>query len=133
MLDDFYAPTLCTEIFCYNANNKLIFLLKPVGTLPMRLSRLPCRRSLCARASWRIVRGLHDEPDVPMHFNPRDHRLLAEGQVITIEPHISAGKGRIYQAQDGWTLRTRDRSPVAQFEHTVMVTKGKPLVLTALS
>jgi hypothetical protein len=37
-----------------------------------------------------------------MHFDPRDKRLLTEGMVITIEPHITTGKGRIYQAKDGW-------------------------------
>ena len=68
-----------------------------------------------------------------MHFDPRDHRLLKEGQVITIEPHITTGKGRIYQARDGWTLRTRDQGHVAQFEHTLVITKGRPLVITSLS
>jgi methionyl aminopeptidase len=68
-----------------------------------------------------------------MYFNPRDRRLLVEGQVITIEPHITTGKGRIYQAKDGWTLRTRDKGFVAQFEHTLLITKGRPLVLTALN
>lgn len=79
-----------------------------------------------------IGRALHEEPDVPMHFDPRERRLLMEGQVITIEPHITNGKGRIYQAKDGWTLRTRDKGYVAQFEHTVVITKGRPLVITAL-
>jgi methionyl aminopeptidase len=79
-------------------------------------------------------RALHEEPqDIPMYFNPRDRRLLVEGQVITIEPHITTGKGRIYQAKDGWTLRTRDKGFVAQFEHTLLITKGRPLVLTALN
>lgn len=78
-----------------------------------------------------IGRALHEEPDVPMHFDPRDPRLLKEGQVITIEPHITTGKGRIYQAKDGWTLRTRDQGHVAQFEHTLVITKGRPLVITA--
>ena len=50
-----------------------------------------------------------------------------------IEPHITTGKGRIYQAKDGWTLRTLDKGVVAQFEHTVVITKGRPLVLTALN
>jgi methionyl aminopeptidase len=78
-------------------------------------------------------RALHEEPDVPMHFDPCERRLLREGQVITIEPHITTGKGRIYQAKDGWTLRTVDKGYVAQFEHTVVITKGRPLVVTALS
>lgn len=79
-----------------------------------------------------IGRALHEEPNVPMHFDPRDHRRLVEGQVITIEPHLTTGKGRIYEAKDGWTLRTRDKGVVAQFEHTIIITKGRPLVVTAL-
>lgn len=79
-----------------------------------------------------VGRALHEEPDVPMHFDPYEHRRLLEGQVITIEPHITNGKGQIYQAKDGWTLRTRDKGHVAQFEHTVVITKGRPLILTAL-
>ncbi len=78
-----------------------------------------------------IGRALHEAPDVPMHFDPREQRRLQEGQVITIEPHITTGKGRIYQAKDGWTLRTRDKGIVAQFEHTVVITKGRPLIVTA--
>lgn len=80
-----------------------------------------------------VGRALHEEPDVPMYFDSRDRRLLQEGQVITIEPHLTTGKGRIYQARDGWTLRTRDKGIVAQFEHTIVITKGRPLILTALS
>lgn len=79
-----------------------------------------------------VGRALHEEPTVHMHFDPRDKRLLTEGMVITIEPHITTGKGRIYQAKDGWTLLTRDNGAVAQFEHTVVITKGRPLVVTAL-
>jgi methionyl aminopeptidase len=80
-----------------------------------------------------VGRALHEEPDVPMHFDPRERRLLREGQVITIEPHITTGMGRIYQAKDGWTLRTVDKGYVAQFEHTIVITKCRPLVITALS
>jgi methionyl aminopeptidase len=79
-----------------------------------------------------IGRALHEEPNVPMHFDPRDQRRLVERQVITIEPHLTTGKGRIYEAKDGWTLRTRDKGVVAQFEHTIIITKGRPLVVTAL-
>jgi len=80
-----------------------------------------------------VGRGLHEEPAyIPMVFDPNDKRVLREGQVITIEPHIAAGKGRIYTARDGWTLKTKDRSPVAQFEHTIVVTSGAPLLITAL-
>lgn len=88
---------------------------------------------IAALGAHGVGRALHEEPDVPMHFDPRERRLLQEGQVITIEPHLTTGKGRIYQARDGWTLRTRDKGVVAQFEHTLVITKGRPLIITALS
>lgn len=81
-----------------------------------------------------VGRGLHEEPSyIPMVYDPRDKRILRAGQVITIEPHIAAGKGHIYTAKDGWTLRTKDRSPVAQFEHTIVVTSGAPIFVTVTS
>jgi methionyl aminopeptidase len=51
--------------------------------------------------------------------------------VLTIEPHVSAGGGRLAQGSDGWTLRTRDGSPVAAYEHTVIITKDLPIATTA--
>jgi methionyl aminopeptidase len=108
---------------------------KPLAQIGRAIQRVAQQQGFAvipALSAHGIGRALHEEPDVPMHFDLRERRLLAERQVITIEPHITTGKGRIYQAKDGWTLRTRDESPVAQFEHTVVITRGRPLVLTAL-
>lgn len=79
-----------------------------------------------------LGRVLHEGPSVPHYFDPRAAQALHEGLVITIEPHIAMGRGRIAEAADGWTLCTRDRSPVANFEHTVVITAGRPVVVTAL-
>ena len=49
----------------------------------------------------------------------------------TVEPLVCDGAGRVYEDADGWTVRTADGSPAAHFEHTLVVTEGKPLVLTA--
>lgn len=97
-------------------------------------------QQVAARAGFSVIadltahgvgRGLHEEPSyIPMFYDPNDQRRLREGQVITIEPHIAAGKGRIFTAKDGWTIKTRDRSPVAQFEHTIVVTSGAPIIIT---
>ena len=51
--------------------------------------------------------------------------------MITIEPIISAGSGAIYTAADGWTVKTADGALAAHAEHTVVITDGQPLVLTA--
>jgi methionyl aminopeptidase len=50
--------------------------------------------------------------------------------VITIEPIIAAGLGRLILADDGWTVRTADQRPSAHYEHTIVVTTGEPILLT---
>jgi methionyl aminopeptidase len=51
--------------------------------------------------------------------------------VITIEPIISAGTWRIMATPDRWTIKTGDGSDSAHFEHTLLITRDKPLILTA--
>jgi methionyl aminopeptidase len=51
--------------------------------------------------------------------------------VITVEPLVSAGVDRLVEAADGWTIRTADGAPSAHAEHTIVVTRGRPIVLTA--
>lgn len=78
-----------------------------------------------------LGRALHERPSVPTYDDPRARARMHEGLVLTVEPHVALGRGRIYQADDGWTLRTSDGSPVASFEHTIIVTAGDPIVVTA--
>jgi methionyl aminopeptidase len=56
--------------------------------------------------------------------------VLHEGLVITIEPFLTTGATSIFEDDDGWTLRTPDGSVGAQFEHTMIVTRGEPIVVT---
>jgi methionyl aminopeptidase len=78
-----------------------------------------------------IGRGLHEEPSEILNFyNPRDHRILKDGLVIAIEPFLTTGRGRIKEGNDGWSLRTADDAIAAQFEHTIIVTKSEPIILT---
>jgi methionyl aminopeptidase len=80
-----------------------------------------------------IGRGLHEEPSEIMNFyNPRDLRILKYGLVLAIEPFLTTGAGRIVEGPDGWSLRTADNAIAAQFEHTIIVTKNEPIILTAL-
>lgn len=80
-----------------------------------------------------IGRSLHDEPHfIPNFHDKRDMRRLKEGQVITIEPFLSTGVDQTTTADDGWTLRTGPGNFSAQYEFTMVITKGKPLVMTTL-
>jgi methionyl aminopeptidase len=78
-----------------------------------------------------IGRRIHEPPDVPSYYDSRLSQPLTDGLVITIEPIISAGTGRVRGTGDGWTVRTADGSLSAHAEHTVVVRQGAPLVLTA--
>ena len=78
-----------------------------------------------------IGRTIHEEPRVPNYPDPSANQVLTEGLVITVEPIIAAGSGRSVLAKDGWTVRTADGKPSAHYEHTLVITKGEPLLLTA--
>ena len=76
-----------------------------------------------------IGRGLHEEPSISS-VDDGGRIVLTEGMVLAIEPFLSVGANHVIDDEDGWTLRTSDGSLVAQFEHTMVVTNGGPLVLT---
>jgi methionyl aminopeptidase len=77
-----------------------------------------------------VGRTIHEEPSVPNEYDPRQRDVLTEGLVLTIEPMVSAGSSRPEQAANGWTIRTSDGSLAAHYEHTIVITRGAPLVLT---
>lgn len=78
-----------------------------------------------------IGKSLHEEPSAIYNFNkPDDRRILKEGWVLAIEPFLTPGRGRVVEEKDRWSLRTIDRAIAAQFEHTVIVTKNEPIILT---
>jgi methionyl aminopeptidase len=78
-----------------------------------------------------IGRTIHEEPRVPNFADPQASQILTEGLVITVEPIIAAGSGRTVLAHDGWTICTADRRPSAHYEHTLVITKREPILLTA--
>jgi methionyl aminopeptidase len=78
-----------------------------------------------------IGRTIHEAPRVPNYPDPEASQILTEGLVITVEPIIAAGSGRAVVAEDGWTVRTADHKPSAHYEHTLVITKGEPMLLTA--
>jgi methionyl aminopeptidase len=78
-----------------------------------------------------IGRTIHEEPRVPNYPDPEANQVLTEGLVITVEPIIAAGSGRAFVAQDQWTVVTANHRPSAHYEHTLVITKGAPMLLTA--
>lgn len=79
-----------------------------------------------------VGRALHEEPEhIAGYFDRSDRRLLREGMVITIEPFLSTKSRLVTEAADGWTLVGAVGNLSAQYEHTMIITKGGPIVVTA--
>ena len=78
-----------------------------------------------------IGRTIHEEPRVPNFPDPQGESGPHRGLVITVEPIIAAGSGRVFIAGEGWTMVTADGRPSAHYEHTLVITKGAPMLLTA--
>jgi methionyl aminopeptidase len=76
-------------------------------------------------------RRIHEPPSVLNYANRLDGQMLTEGLVLAVEPIIAAGSGRAVEDADGWTIRTADGSISAHHEHTIVITKGRPILLTA--
>ena len=78
-----------------------------------------------------VGRALHEDPGfIPNFYDAKDQRVLRENQVITIEPFVSTGAREVFDTGDGWTLATSKRFLTAQYEHTLVITKGMPLIMT---
>jgi methionyl aminopeptidase len=77
-----------------------------------------------------VGRTIHEEPSVPNRYHPQQQDVLTEGLVLTIEPMVSAGSARVVQDADGWTLRTADGGLSAHHEHTLVITRSAPIILT---
>ena len=94
----------------------------------VRRSGFAVMRAFCGHG---VGRTIHEDPEVPNYEEPRARGRLTEGLVITVEPIIASGRGDGVRGRDHWTIRTADGSLAAHFEHTIVVTRGAPILLTA--
>lgn len=80
-----------------------------------------------------IGKSLHEAPShILNYFDAWEPTILKEGMVLAVEPFISEKAEHIVESGDGWTFLTPDKSLVAQIEHTVIVTKGEPILITKI-
>jgi methionyl aminopeptidase len=88
-------------------------------------------KNLCSHG---VGKSLHAVPkNILNYYDPDETLILQEGMVIAWEPYVSAGACRAIELRDDdWNLTTHNKSDVAQFEHTVLVTKSTPEILTLL-
>lgn len=77
-----------------------------------------------------VGRNLHEEPQIPNFGRAGTGPRLKAGMTLAIEPMVNLGAASVRTLEDGWTVITADQSPSAHFEHTVLVTKGEPEILT---
>lgn len=79
-----------------------------------------------------VGRSLHEEPDAIMNYYDRyDKRRFRKDAVVAIETFISTKSAFIETAADGWAFTGNKGGFVAQHEHTILITSGKPIILTA--
>lgn len=80
-----------------------------------------------------LGKSLHEAPDHILNYHDAwDTTIMKEGMVLAVEPFISAAAEHIVESGDGWTFVTPDKSLVAQIEHSIIVTKDQPIILTTL-
>lgn len=77
-----------------------------------------------------VGRTMHEAPQIPNFGSRSRGERLRPGMTLAIEPMIAEGRSQVTIADDGWTALTVDGSPSAHFEHTILVTRGAPEILT---
>lgn len=135
-------PTILGERLCRITQESLYLSLKMVKP-GVRLREIgKAIQKLAEAEGFSIVREycghgigaeFHEEPQV-LHYDADDGGvILREGMTFTIEPMINAGKRQVRLMGDGWTVKTKDRSLSAQYEHTILVTADGCEILTLRS
>jgi methionyl aminopeptidase len=102
-----------------------------IGAAIERTARTYGFRIIENLGSHGVGRALHEEPEhIAGYFDPHDRRVLKEGMVITIEPFLSTKSRQVTETADGWTLVGAPGNLSAQYEHTMIITRGEPIVVT---
>lgn len=86
-----------------------------------------------------VGRSMWEAPQVPNWWPKKSNKrieaqnaLLQPGMTIAIEPMVIAGRNKLYELSDRWTVATKDKSLCTHFEHTILITEDKPEILTVL-
>ncbi len=77
-----------------------------------------------------VGRKLHEEPQIPNFGLPGKGVKLREGMTLAIEPMVNEGTHDVSIMEDGWTAKTKDGKLSAHFEHTILIKKSGPEILT---
>jgi methionyl aminopeptidase len=105
--------------------------LRDVGAAVERIAEARGFSVLRELTGHGIGRGLHEAPTIYNYAHEAARARLHEGLVVTIEPMIATGTRNVLGTADGWTVVTANGANSAHEEHTIVVTAGEPIVLTA--
>jgi methionyl aminopeptidase len=84
-------------------------------------------RVLCGHG---VGKYLHEDPSVPNFGKKGTGPKLRNGMTLAVEPMVNMGRQEVKTDPDGWTVLTIDGLPSAHFEHTILISNGKPEILT---
>jgi methionyl aminopeptidase len=105
--------------------------INEIGKAAQRVAKAHRFKIIRNLAGHGVGRWLHEEPEgIVGYFDPRDTRTLQEGMVIAVEPFLSTRNTTVTEGPDGWTLVGDKGNLSAQYEHTIIVTRGAPIIVT---
>lgn len=106
--------------------------INEIGRAIEKVARKHQLKIIANLGSHGVGKSLHEEPEfIAPYFDRNDRRVLKEGQVITIEPFLSTKSRWVNEGLDGWTLSAEPGNIAAQYEHTMIITKNHPIILTS--
>lgn len=111
------------------AGNRITYIGREINKVAT-FNNFEVIENLCSHG---VGNSLHEYPeDITNYYNRYDTRKLTNGMVITIEPFLSTRSRNVTEADDGWTLLGEVGNLSAQYEHTMVITKNKPIIITKL-
>jgi methionyl aminopeptidase len=108
--------------------------INEIGRAVQRVAKQKGLKVIKNLGSHGVGRHLHEEPRfIAGYYDPTDRRRLWDGLVITIEPFLSTRTDFVEEGDNGWTLSGPRGCLAAQYEHTVIITRGQPIPVTAVA
>lgn len=107
--------------------------MSAIGAAIQRVAKRHLFKTIANLGSHGVGRALHEPPEhIPSYFDPNDRRVLQAGMVITIEPFLSTKSRFVKEAADGWSLVAAPGNFSAQYEHTLVITRHAPIIVTQM-
>jgi methionyl aminopeptidase len=102
-----------------------------IGKAIERVAKTHGFKTIKNLAGHGVGQRLHEPPEnIVSFYDPNDTRVLRDGMVIAIEPFLSTKSTLVHETGDGWTLAGAQGNLSAQYEHTLIVTRSAPIVVT---